>query len=140
MYSLVNPPDSCRVPETEPGLSYFQAEVKELYQELLLRLSPLYEGSVFGVSDYAVRPHPKGDAPPERRFVITILSQRFLKGHFLQTLLNFLRVKAPPYCCWVEQEVNPDWRLAIFLDVHSAKVFCDNETEYSKVEERLSQL
>ena len=63
MYSLVNPPDSCRVPETEPGLSYFQAEVKELYQELLLRLSPL-----------------------------------------------------------------------------SAIVFCDNENEYSKVEERLSQL
>src|SRR5204862_1788209 len=75
----------------------FQAEIRELYNQLIDALSPFgEEGDIYGVSDFAVRPDLKERprilvrAPHTRQFALTIISAKCLGSDYLSVLRTFL--------------------------------------------------
>ena len=125
-------------PAEEPE---FQTEIKDLYFKLLRWLSLFgKEGSNYEECDFAIRPHPKGLAPLSSLFVITIISEKFLRSDYLTALRRFNVEQARAYCFWIGQDSDPEWRLDIFLYSDAAKVFCDRSSELKRIRDVLERL
>jgi len=126
----------------------FQAEMKKAYDQLLNVLSEYgEEGDYYGLSDFAIRPdladRPSVKSPPaypSRQFIVTVLTERFYRSHFLHAAHRFLTESAPKYRIEITKDFHPSWHVTLYLTLDLARVHCSEASELARLRGQLLRL
>jgi hypothetical protein len=124
----------------------YQAEIRGVYNHLIILMEPFGEEGEIGYGDFALRPWLKVSprltprAPHCREFWITVLSRDFWDSNYLSALCEFVQHEAKEYRFVVHQDFDVNWTGFLIITADKFCYCCTSREELARIREAIENL